>query len=160
VDELGPPEFKSNQRFEKPRILKVGFPAELHVCDVRTAKPLGRKKELTVRLEPYEPVILALSPLPLPAPRVVAPERLRRGETGQIGLSLEEESPAGSHVFHVEVMDPAGKIVPHYSGNILAPSGRCDKLLPLAVNDAPGRWVIRVKDVLSGQTQTAAVDVF
>ena len=160
VDELGPPEFKSNQRFEKPRMLKLGFPVELHVCDARAAKFLGRKKELTVRLEPYEPVILALSPSPVPALRVVAPERLKRGETGQLGLSLEEESPAGSHIFHVEVVDPSGKVVPHYSGNVIAPNGRCDKLLPLAVNDAPGRWVIRVKDVLSGQTQTAAVEVF
>jgi hypothetical protein len=60
----------------------------------------------------------------------------------------------------VEVVDPAGKVVSHYSGNVLAPNGRCDKLLPLAINDAPGRWVVRVKDVLSGQTQISAFEVF
>jgi hypothetical protein len=64
------------------------------------------------------------------------------------------------HVFHVEAEDPAGKTVPQYSGNLLAPEGQAEKLLPLAVNDSVGTWKIRVRDLLSGQTQVAAIEVY
>jgi hypothetical protein len=60
----------------------------------------------------------------------------------------------------MDVVDPAGKVIPHYSGNVLAPGGRADKLLPLALNDQPGNWTIRVKDQLTGQTQTKSIEVF
>jgi hypothetical protein len=32
--------------------------------------------------------------------------------------------------------------------------------VPFAVSDAPGRWTVRVKDLLSGQQQEAAIEVF
>ncbi len=60
----------------------------------------------------------------------------------------------------VDVTDPAGKLVPYYSGNVLAPAGRASRLLPIAVNDPAGKWQVRVRDVLSGQQQTATVEVF
>src|SRR6185503_3970540 len=42
VDELGPPEFKSNDRFAKARTVKLSFPREVYVYDVRGANALGR----------------------------------------------------------------------------------------------------------------------
>jgi len=64
------------------------------------------------------------------------------------------------HVFHVDVVDPAGKLAAHYSGNVLASKGRADRLLPLALNDQAGNWMIRVRDMLTGQTQSKSVEVF
>jgi hypothetical protein len=60
----------------------------------------------------------------------------------------------------VEVADPSGKVLPQYSGNLLAPEGRAAKSLPLAQNDPAGRWEVRVKDLLSGETRTSAVEVY
>ncbi len=160
VDELGPPEFRSNKRFEKPQSVKLTLPAELYAYDLRQAKPLGRKKEWTLALDPYEPAIYAVWPEAASPLRVLAPARLGRGQTGRIGLSLSAGSPAATHLFHVDVVDPSGKPVLYYSGNLLAPRGRAAKPLPLAVNDPAGKWEIRVKDLLSGQTQTSAIEVF
>jgi hypothetical protein len=84
---------------------------------------------------------------------------LARGETGQIGLRFSSFSPAGLHVFHIDVVDPSGKAVPQYSGNLLAPGGKAVKLLPLAVNDSAGEWEVRVRDLLSGQEKASAVGV-
>jgi len=160
VDDLGPAEFRSNERFEKPIGVKLTLPEEMYVYDLRAAKALGRRREIRVTLDPYEPAILAASALPLPEMRIAAPARLERGETGQISLSFATPSPAATHLLHVDVADPSGKISPCYSGNLLAGSGRTAKLLPLAVNDPAGKWEIRVKDLLSGQSAKAAIEVF
>jgi len=160
VDDLGPAEFRSNERFEKTRSVKLTLPQEMYVYDLRAAKALGRRKEIAVTLDPYEPAIFAASAAPLAEMRVAAPARLGRGENGQIAVSFATRSPAATHLLHVDVVDPLGKISPCYSGNLLAGSGRTAKLLPLAVNDAAGKWEIRVKDLLSGQSATAAIEVF
>ncbi len=160
VADLGPPEVISNRRFEKPQTVVLTLPGDFYVYDVRAAKAMGQRKRLTVQLDPCEPTIFSVSPVTLPPLTVLAPARLGRGETGQIGLTFSGASPAAVHVFHVDVLDPSGKVVSHYSGNLLAPNGRTNKLLPLAFNDSTGEWQIRVIDLLSGQSQVSTVEVF
>ena len=159
VEELGPPEFKSNARFEKPRTFKLTLPAEMYVYDVRGAKALGKKRVLTVPLDPYEPAVFSVSSVAFPELEVSAPARLWRGETGHVGLRFVGQTPAATDIFHVDVVDPSGKVVPYYSGNIRASRGRAAKVLPLAMNEAPGKWEVRVKDLLSGQTRAASIEV-
>ena len=159
VDELGPPEFKSNDRFAKPRAVRLSLPGEMYVYDSRASKPLGKQKELTVTLDPYEPAIFTVTPIAFSDLEMSAPARVRRGESAQIGMMFARRSPAATHVFHLDVIDPAGKIVDYYSGNLLAAHGRASKLFPVAFNDVRGTWTLRVKDLLSGQTRTAAIEV-
>jgi hypothetical protein len=159
VDELGPPEFKSNDRFAKPRTVKLALPREMYIYDVRASKTLGRQKEITVTLDPYEPAIFAASPVAVAELEISAPRRIQRGESAQIGLGFAHASPAATHVFHLDVIDPAGKTLDYYSGNIIASHGHAAKLLPLAFNDARGKWTLRVHDLLSGQARTIAMEV-
>jgi len=160
IEDLGRPEVISNRRFEEPKTVVLTLPGDFYVYDIRAAKVTGKTKQLTVQLDPYEPVIFCVSPIPFPTLSLSAPARLRRGQDGQLGLSFAGESPAATHVFHVDVLDPAGKVAEYYSGNVLAPRGRADRILPLALNDRTGTWSIRVRDLLTGQTQSAFVEVF
>jgi hypothetical protein len=160
VDELGPPEFRANQPFEKPRAVRLVLPADLYAYDVRHAKSLGRVKELPLTVDPYEPLIIAFSPVPIPELRLSTPARIARGQTGRIGLSFAASTSAGTHVFHIDVVNPAGEPVTYYSGNVLAPGGLAEKILPLAADEKLGRWTINVKDLLSGQQRSASFDVF
>jgi hypothetical protein len=41
-----------------------------------------------------------------------------------------------------------------YSGNLIAQHGHTDKVIPFAVNDPSGQWTIRIRDMLTGETQT------
>jgi hypothetical protein len=159
VDELGPPEFKSNARFEKPVSFRLTLPAEYYVYDVRGAKALGRKRELAVTLDPYEPAIYALSQSPLPGLRVSAPTRIARGETAHISLAFDGVTPAEKPVVHVEVLDPSGQTALDYCANVVLAGGSGEWAVPFAVSDASGRWTVRVKDVLSGQQQESVIDV-
>jgi hypothetical protein len=56
---------------------------------------------------------------------------------------------------HLDVIDPEGSSVAHYSGNLLVAGAVAAKLVPLAFNDKPGIWRLRARDLLSGDTATA-----
>ncbi len=159
VNELGPPEFQSNERFEKPRSVRLVLPAAMYAADLRAAKSLGQIKEIRVELDPYEPRIYSLSPVAVPEMQIAAPAVASRGTTGSIGIRFASPTPAARHLLHVDVNGPDGKPLPHYSGNVLAQAGQAAKLLPVAVNDAAGPWTVKVTDVLSGQSKTVQIEV-
>ena len=88
VDELGPPDFKSNKRFETPVPVKITLPVAAHVYNARTGKVLGQKKMLEVTVTPYEPVILVSSPAPLPPLSVSAVADRQRARASLWALPL------------------------------------------------------------------------
>jgi hypothetical protein len=160
VDELGPPEFKSNDRFAKAVTVRLALPGERFVYDVRARKAAGSRRELQVTLDPYEPAILAIAPSAVPELAMATPARVRRGEAAELGFSFAAATPAALHVLHVDVVNPSGETVAWYSGNLLAREGRASKLVPIAVNDPAGRWEIRVRDLLTGQSKASAIEVY
>lgn len=159
VDELGPPEFKSNERFEKPQSIKLILPSEMYAFDVRGAKTLGKVRSVDLRVDPYEPSLIALSPAPLPTVHVPAPASVSRGETVAVRLRLSSSSPADKHIYRIETAGPDGKILRQYSGNVMTKGESASHRVPLAMNDVQGRWTVRTTDVLSGQTQSVSFDV-
>ncbi len=160
VNELGPPEFRSNERFAKPITAHVTLPADAYVYDMRAGTSLGKKRELTVTVQPYEPSLLSLTTVPLPDIGLSVPDRAARGSDVRIGIRMLGPLAARMHTLHLDVIDPAGKVVDYYSGNLLATSDAASKLVPLAYNDAAGRWSARVHDLLSGQTKTEQFEVY
>ncbi len=158
VDELGPPDFRSNERFETPVTVTLTLPELSHVYNVRQAKALGQKKTIQVTLNPYEPTIFAVAASPLPSLRIAVPPQAERGASVNIGIGCVR-TPAATHVLHVEVVDPQGRLILPYSENIFARHGQAVKLLPIAFNDPVGKWTIRIHDILSGQTETVPLVV-
>jgi hypothetical protein len=130
-----------------------------YVYDLRSRQTLGRLDHLRLSLDAVAPTVLAVAPRPLPAPTIAGPSSLHLGALGEFRLALAEGADAALHVFRVDVIDPAGNVVAHYSGNLVAPGGDAVHILPLALDDPPGTWQIHVTDVLSGQSVTATVNV-
>jgi hypothetical protein len=158
VDELGPAEFKSNERFESPVTVKVSLPASMYLYDLRQCKFLGEQRSLTVTVNPYEPTMIAAVPGRFAAPMISAPSAATRGSLVQLGFDLPG-SPAALHAVHVDVIDPEGHKALNLSGNILAEDGHGVKLIPLAFNDPTGKWTLKVHDLLSGNQQTLTMMV-
>ncbi|MCC7499564.1 MAG: beta-galactosidase trimerization domain-containing protein [Bryobacterales bacterium] len=159
VQELGPPEFRSNERFEKPVKLTLSLPHAMYVTDVRSGKSWGRVKQLPVEMDPFEPSLFLATETEPPRLQVSAPARAARGSVAAIGLGFDGPSALAADVFHVEVTDPAGKAVRYYSKNILARQAAAYNL-PLAVNDASGVWKVRVKDAATGQAAGFEMEVY
>ena len=53
-------------------------------------------------------------------------------------------------MFVVEVLDPDGKKVGYYGGNVMGETGAAQSSFYLALNDKAGCWRVRVRDVASG----------
>jgi hypothetical protein len=90
-------------------------------------------------------------------------ERARRTARLEINAALalrlsdEAGQPVDRSVVRVEVFDPTGKLVRHYSTNLTVADGRAQFEIPFALNDLPGRWRIRTRDVVSGLTAERVV---
>ena len=158
VDELGPPDFRSNKRFETPVPVELKLPAPMYVVDSRTGKASGLKEFIAVTVGPYEPVILSVSRDPFPKLVLFAPVAAKRGSTAEIGISAGA-TPAENHIYHVDVFNPQGTRLPHYTENLIANRGHARKLLPLALNDPAGEWKIRIRDAFTGEAKELALAV-
>jgi len=158
VNELGPPDFRSNSRFSKPIAVHLHLPNPMYLYDTRAHQALGEKKELTLTVDPSSPTILVASDTPLPEMQVSVPAQAQRGMVANISIHAEP-AQADTSIFHVDVLDPNGKTVLYYSGNLIVKHGGGVKSIPFAANDAPGAWTVVVRDVLSGQTVTKKMNV-
>ena len=135
----------------------VTMPRRLYIYDLRARSTLGETDRVVIDVGSDEPAILGLSAKPLAPPALDGPAAAHPGDT--IRFSIGSQSPAALRVLHIEVIDPSGRVVLAYSGNMLVAGGAAIKSLPLAFNDQPGRWKIQATDVASGQTRTADLQV-
>ena len=133
------------------------LPHSFHVYDLRNGRTLGFVDRLTVKLGPVDPLILGLSEKPLPPPSMSVPQDTHLGSNAE--FFIHSDSPAAIDVVHLDVVDPEGSTVAHYSGNLSVIHGAASKLLPFSLNDKPGIWTIRARDLLSGAIATAEVKV-
>ena len=104
--------------------------------------------------------LLAFAPGPTPGPEVTVQPRVLAGETAWAHVRVPNGAGTFRKVVRVELRDPAGRVVPAYSGNVtlLGPSGR-GWPVPFAVNDAAGEWTLWVRDILGGGVASARVNV-
>jgi hypothetical protein len=153
----GTPETDSQTLPRDPEEVVLALPRRLFVYDLRKGRSVGNTDRVPVELGPVEPVILALSERPLALPSVSGPRGARLGNNAEISVS--SSSAAALNVIHLDVIDPEGQTVTHYSGNLMVTGGGTTRLLPFAVNDKPGVWTIRATDLLGGATATAELAV-
>ena len=126
------------------------------VYDVRAGRLVSRSPRLDTVLRPGEPKLYAVLPAPV-KPAVLPPGHARLGAEAKVefaflGCSLPQ-------AVRCEVIDAAGKARPEYGGVIVAPAGRGQVRLPLAVNDPPGAWMVRLTHILTGQRQERTLQV-
>ncbi|MGB7197732.1 MAG: hypothetical protein WBG23_05465, partial [Acidobacteriaceae bacterium] len=158
VNELGPADFRSNERFTKPTTVRLHLPNAMYLYDTMANKIMGLKKELTLTVGPYDPTILVASDTPLPQMQVSAPQQVQRGTMANIAIQAAP-SQADVSIFHVDVTDPKGNRQAFYSGNVIVRQGAGVKSIPFAINDTPGKWTIDVRDVMSGQSVQQTIDL-
>jgi hypothetical protein len=133
----------------------LALPHPLSVYDPRRPRALGHTDRVEVELGSVEPVLLALSEKPVLAPSISGPRSVHLGANAE--FLIRPAAPATLGVMHLDVIDPEGNSVAHYSGNALVPGAATAKVAPLAVNDKAGGWKLRARDILGGATATAAL---
>jgi Beta-galactosidase len=142
-----------------PETVELALPRRYAIYDIRARRALGDTARLKVVLGPVGPVVLALAPRPVAAPSISGPSRVNAGDSAEFRIGPAGATPAALDILHIEVADPDGNVIPYYGRNLPAPAGVASYRLPLAVNDKPGSWTLRARDVLTGATATARLQV-
>ena len=144
---------------EGERPVELRLPGRLWVRSLRDGTPAARTDRLVLQLGPNEPVLLALSAAPLPAPTLSGPAQATLGDLVTFRLGLDGPASAAAHVVRLDVVDPTGQVVPEASGTARVPPGGSPWHLPLALGDMPGQWQVHATDVLSGQAAVTTLQV-
>jgi hypothetical protein len=134
----------------------VTLPRSFDAYDLRERRPLGSGDTLELEVGAVVPRLIALSTRPRAAPVLAGPARIALGDTAAV--TLRAPTPARDLLLHIDVIDPSGRTVPYYSGNMLLATGKGSKRLPFALNDAAGIWRIEARDILSGAAASWKID--
>jgi len=139
-----------NSLLEKTAKVHLEWGSAGQTYDIRQRKDLGSGKSLDATLDPWSPLLLTRSAQPLPEFRLEDPGEIKAGETlGIIDALLPEGT---SRLVSIEIDDPSGKNYGIYSRNLLVRSTPFREFIPIAFNDPTGRWKIRARDVMTGQS--------
>ena len=126
--------------------LVIKLPRKSYVTDVRTGKKLGLTDVVHSSILIGDALILALTP----ENNELKIEGATSANLGDhVSFSLASTTPATTLV-RCHVYAPDGARLPIYSKNVLVQQGRGTFTLPFALNDAPGKYLVRATDVLTG----------
>jgi hypothetical protein len=64
-----------------------------------------------------------------------------------------------THVFHIKVVDPRGRVRPELTRNVVSKAGRLRERVFLGYNAPAGVWRVAVRDVATGTADTSTIAV-
>lgn len=137
------------------------FPREGFLYDVREGRLLGQGRAIEKRLRAADGALFALLPAKIERLTVTpeAPAR-RPGELIRYRAQLEAQGKLpGLAVFRVEIVAPDGQPRSHYNLNLTARDSRAEGAFQSALNDTPGRWTIRITDLVTRVAGSASVEL-
>ncbi|HJY30646.1 MAG TPA: alpha-amylase family protein [Pyrinomonadaceae bacterium] len=135
--------------------LTIKLPRKSYVSDVRTGKQLGFTNVVHSSILIGDALVLALSPESNEL-KMDGAVTARRGD--HVSFSLISTAP-NTTLVRCHVYAPDGVRLPIYSNNVLIEQGRGSFTLPFALNDAPGEYVIRVTDVVTGAMVQKSIEL-
>ncbi|MBN1294784.1 MAG: beta-galactosidase trimerization domain-containing protein [Candidatus Latescibacteria bacterium] len=158
---LPDPSENTAEYVEKEYFLDLSHTGKLnYVYDIRNEKFSGAVKRIPLALKQGKAELFSLLPY-----RVKGMELNVKSPVVQVGGTLEynvvillqkNDTKPARHVCYIELVGPDGKIQPCFSGNYETNGGTLDSTLKFSPDDPPGRWVLKVKDVISGKTAERA----
>lgn len=151
---------RDHRRCNDEEPVRIVFRSPAHIYDVRAGLYAGRLNEVRIALPPGETALYACLPYRVTTLEAAVPAQATGGSDLSVRLVVHGDGAAlGDHVVHVELVAPDGQPVWHYARNVLARAGRIELSIPLAVNESPGRWTVRARDVLTGTAAEAHCEV-
>jgi hypothetical protein len=131
--------------------MKIGLPEEGYLYNLVEGKYLGKGKELETTFDVEHAYIASILSYQVTDIKIECPATFKLGEEikGNISIICDGNMP-GLHVVRIETYNPEGKQIPYHSFNLLCQQGKGNFSFPLALNEATGIWVIKIKDIATG----------
>ena len=136
---------------------QVKFPVRGHMHEMRSGRYLGFGDSCALKVRSGDPVLLSILKDKVADVKITPPKQWKRGESRKVTVSVEGAS--GNHVLRIEVRRPDGSLPLNYTWNIYAPAKGITFDFQFAHNDVPGKWQFKVRDIDSGITRSAIVEL-
>ena len=130
----------------------VKLPEKRHVYDVMRQDYLGFTETFTSGAVPAVPKIFAALPCKLKSLSLITNgQQFQPGNEVKIAAVLAPAEIAGAGLcVRFEVRDSTGKPLDCYTQKVVSSTGRFEMVLPLALNEAPGRYTVVAEEIVSG----------
>ena len=134
--------------------LEIRLPAKKHVYDLRARSYLGETRRVRTRVRQGRANFLAALPYAIQGLALSSDnETPEPGTALTVSIALEATGDVeATHVVHAEVFAPDGIPAPWGSRVVLLPAGKGTLSIPIAWNDTPGDWRVRVTELFSRKT--------
>ncbi len=137
----------------------LGFKTPVYVYNLRHPGPLRYGTEVRLSLDAVAPALIAVAPAPLQPLAIAGPARARPGTVAEFSITPSRGGPKATRIVHLEAAAPDGTVMASHTRNLAVRAGGIIWRVTLAHDDPRGKWSIRVRDVLSGQTLERTLDV-
>ena len=139
----------------------VTLPEKRHVYDVLRQEYLGYSASFKSGAVPAVPKIFAALPCKLDSLSLSGSgKKFEPGDEVKINATLTPAEVAGAGLcVRFEVLGPAGKPLDCYTRKVVSTTGQFEMVLPLAINEAPGRYTVVAEEIVSGLRAEAPFDV-
>ena len=85
---------------------------------------------------------------------VVTPQKITMQKAVVSGNTVTVKlNNAVDSVVNIKVFDPRGREVREYGTNLVIRKGNGSYTVPFAISDVPGKWELRLTEVISGAVQ-------
>ena len=130
-------------------VLKLASPRWIY--DLRDHRDLGRQSEIRLKLNVGRATFLALLPEAAPALQaMLSSEVVQPGETPE--LQVKAPQAVGAHAVWMTVVKPDGIEADELRATRVIQRGEIVRLpLPVALNEARGRWLVRLRELYTGR---------
>ncbi len=145
----------------EPVQASIDLPRDCHVYDLRAGKYLGKTNHVDATLRWGRANFYAALPYRLEGPQLAFSSTTPEAGT-ELKATVSLEAPRSSRAKHavwVEVVAPDAS-APFWGQRVLLlENGTGEVVLPIAYNDATGRWRVRATELFSGQTAEATYTI-
>jgi len=139
---------------------RITLPLQGFVYDVREGKPLGRMQTVSAVLDPMHILLYAVLPYEVKSIAVAPSAKMvKQGAGANLRVSVIASAPAGRHFVRVSVQAPDGQTRPGFARTVRCDAGKEETTLRFALNDPIGVWKITARDVETGVTSSATMEV-
>jgi hypothetical protein len=131
-----------------PETVRAALAGPRHVYDISGGRSLGECDTFEVALAPARARFFALSPRAIKAPSVAVASR-RAGRGSPVVATVRFPGANGPRAARLDLTGPDGREADWGTRAVVCGPEGAEIALPVAWNDPPGAWTVRVVDVLT-----------
>jgi hypothetical protein len=139
--------------------VKLKFDGKFQVYDLSKAEEVPEKGNVELKISRGQFALLSALPYEVAKIDITCPENVRAGTRLPVRIVIKPSKAApGDHMVHISLLKNNAEI-PYYQIDAACINGETATFIPLAIDEAIGEYELTVKDLLSGATQTARINI-